>query len=467
MRPRIGLEVHAQLLTKTKLFCSCSADYFGAPPNAHTCPVCLGMPGALPVLNERAVEYALKAALALHCEIPPRSTFARKNYFYPDLPKGYQISQFDEPLAVGGYLDLPTGKRVRIRRVHLEEDAGKLVHTEDGATLVDLNRAGVPLIEIVSEPDLSSPQEARLYMEELRRVLRYLGVCSGDMEEGSLRCDANISVSSNAELGTKVEIKNMNSFRAIEEALQFEVERQRGILERGGTVHQETLLWNEKTGKTEIMRSKEESEDYRYFPDPDLMPVQIDETWRWRVMQSLPELPAQKRARWAKEYQLPEYDIAVLTDERPLAEYFEAVVRLHNQPKEVSNWMMSELLRLVKGSQTTEIPLPPEHFAQVLQMVSAGRINRTVAKEVLEESCRTGKAPEEIVRTKGLAQISDEGALAEIIARVLAEHPKAVADFKSGKEAALGFLQGQVMKATQGKADPTKTREVLLRTLRE
>ncbi len=467
MRPRIGLEVHAQLLTKTKLFCSCSADYFGAPPNAHTCPVCLGMPGALPVLNERAVEYALTAALALHCEIPLRSTFARKNYFYPDLPKGYQISQFDEPLAVGGYLDLPTGKRVRIRRLHLEEDAGKLLHTDDGATLVDLNRAGVPLIEIVSEPDLSSPQEARLYMEELRRILRYLGVCSGDMEEGSLRCDANISVSTNTELGTKVEIKNMNSFRAIEEALQFEVERQRGILERGGTVHQETLLWNEKTGKTESMRSKEESEDYRYFPDPDLVPVQTDETWRGRVMRSLPELPAQKRARWAREYQLPEYDIAVLTDERPLAEYFESVVRLYNQPKEVSNWMMSELLRLVKESQTTEIPLPPEHFAQVLQMVSAGQINRTVAKEVLEESFRTGKAPEEIVRAKGLAQISDERALVEIIARVLAEHPKAVADFKSGKEAALGFLQGQVMKATQGKADPTKTREVLLRTLRE
>lgn len=486
MQTVIGLEVHAQLLTKTKLFCSCSADYFGAPPNAHTCPVCLGMPGALPVLNAQAVEYALKAALALHCEIPPRSTFARKNYFYPDLPKGYQISQFDEPLAVKGYLDLPTGKRVRIRRVHLEEDAGKLLHTEDGASLIDLNRAGVPLIEIVSEPDLSSPEEARLYMEELRRVLRYLGVCSGDMEEGSLRCDANISLSKlrlhrtsspappakasspdEVWLGTKIEIKNMNSFRAVEEALRFEEQRQRELLTRGGTLVQETRLWNEKTGQTEPMRSKEESEDYRYFPDPDLVPLQIDDAWRERVMRSLPELPAQKRTRWAHEYKLPEYDISVLTEERSIAEYFESVVKLYNNPKDVSNWMMSELLRLLKESQTTEIPLMPEHFAHVLQMVSAGQINRTVAKDVIEESFKTGRAPEEIVRVKGLSQISDERALAEIVAKVLAENPKAVADFKSGKEAVLGFLQGQVMKATQGKADPKKTRDVLVHKLRE
>ncbi|MFN4218415.1 MAG: Asp-tRNA(Asn)/Glu-tRNA(Gln) amidotransferase subunit GatB [Candidatus Bipolaricaulia bacterium] len=480
MRTVIGLEVHAQLLTKTKLFCSCSAEYFGAPPNAHTCPVCLGMPGALPVLNAQAVEYALKAALALHCEIPQRSTFARKNYFYPDLPKGYQISQFDEPLAVRGYLDLPRGKRVRIRRVHLEEDAGKLLHTEDGASLIDLNRAGVPLIEIVSEPDLGSPEEARLYMEELRRVLRYLRVCSGDMEEGSLRCDANISLTPHPspsegrgaggegeQLGTKIEIKNMNSFRAVEEALRFEEHRQRELLMRGGALVQETRLWNEKTGQTEPMRSKEESEDYRYFPDPDLVPLQIDDAWRERVMRSLPELPAQKRARWAHEYKLPEYDIAVLTEERPVAEYFESVVKLYNNPKDVSNWMMSELLRLLKESQTTEIPLKPEHFAHVLQMVSAGQINRTVAKDVIEESFKTGKAPEEIVREQGLSQISDERALAEIVAKILAENPKAVADFKAGKEAALGFLQGQVMKATQGKADPKKTRDVLVHKLRE
>lgn len=476
MRTIIGLEVHAQLLTKTKLFCSCSAEYFGAPPNTHTCPVCLGMPGALPVLNEKAVEYALKAALALHCEIPQRSTFARKNYFYPDLPKGYQISQYDEPLAVRGYLDLP--KRVRIRRVHLEEDAGKLLHTEDGVTLVDLNRAGVPLIEIVTEPDLNSPEEARLYMEELRRILRYLGICSGDMEEGSLRCDANISISSPAEpakasspdevwLGTKVEIKNMNSFRAVEEALRFEEHRQREILERSDALIQETRLWNEKTKQTEPMRSKEESEDYRYFPDPDLVPLEIDDAWRERVRRSLPELPAQKRARWAKEYKLPDYDIAVLTEERAIAEYFEAVVTLHPNPKDVSNWMMSELLRLLKESQTTEIPVKPEHFAHVLQMVSVGQITRTVAKDVLEESFRTGKAPDAIVREKGLSQVSDESTLAEIVTKVLAENPKAVADFKSGKEAALSFLQGQVMKATGGKADPQKTRELLLHKLHD
>jgi aspartyl-tRNA(Asn)/glutamyl-tRNA(Gln) amidotransferase subunit B len=464
MRTVIGLEVHAQLLTKTKLFCSCSAEYFGAPPNSHTCPVCLGMPGALPVLNERAVEYALMAALALHCEIPQRSTFARKNYFYPDLPKGYQISQFDEPLAIRGFVELPTGKRVRIRRVHLEEDAGKLLHTETGVSLVDFNRAGVPLIEIVSEPELSSPKEARLYMEELRRILRYLGVCSGDMEEGSLRCDANISVSPDAQLGTKIEVKNMNSFKAVEAALDYEVRRQRQILERGGSVVQETRLWNEKTEETEPMRAKEESEDYRYFPDPDLVPLQIDDSWKQKI--DLPELPAAKRARFVQEYQLPEYDIAVLTEERPIAEYFEAVVKLYQHPKDVSNWMMSELLRLLKEQRSLEIPMKPEHFAQVLQMVRSGQITRTVAKDVIEESFKTGKAPQEIVREKGLGQISDEGLLAEIVTKVLTENPKAVADFRAGKEAALGFLQGQVMKATSGKADPHKVRALLLEKLR-
>jgi aspartyl-tRNA(Asn)/glutamyl-tRNA(Gln) amidotransferase subunit B len=422
------------------------------------------MPGALPVLNERAVEYALMAALALHCEIPQRSTFARKNYFYPDLPKGYQISQFDEPLAIRGFVELPTGKRVRIRRVHLEEDAGKLLHTETGVSLVDFNRAGVPLIEIVSEPELSSPKEARLYMEELRRILRYLGVCSGDMEEGSLRCDANISVSPDAQLGTKIEVKNMNSFKAVEAALDYEVRRQRQILERGGSVVQETRLWNEKTEETEPMRAKEESEDYRYFPDPDLVPLQIDDSWKQKI--DLPELPAAKRARFVQEYQLPEYDIAVLTEERPIAEYFEAVVKLYQHPKDVSNWMMSELLRLLKEQRSLEIPMKPEHFAQVLQMVRSGQITRTVAKDVIEESFKTGKAPQEIVREKGLGQISDEGLLAEIVTKVLTENPKAVADFRAGKEAALGFLQGQVMKATSGKADPHKVRALLLEKLR-
>ncbi len=466
MRTVIGLEVHAQLLTKSKLFCSCAAEYFGAAPNAHTCPVCLGMPGALPVLNERAVEYALKAALALNCQIPRRSKFARKNYFYPDLPKGYQISQYDEPLAVNGYLDLPNGKRVGIRRVHLEEDAGKLLHLADGASLVDLNRAGVPLIEIVSEPHISAPEEAVLYIEELRRILRYIGVCSGDLEAGSLRCDANVSVSPDNRWGTKTEIKNMNSFRAVAEALQFEVERQQSILSRGGTVQQETLLWNADMGKTEPMRTKEEAEDYRYFPEPDLVPLEIDEAWRQSIAASLPELPAVRRRRWAQVYGLPEYDIRILTDEREIADYFESVVACYQRPKEASNWMMSELLRLRKAAPTGEIKISPQSFAQVLQMVESGQINRHTGKEVITEAFQTGKSPEAIVQEKGLTQIADEEALLLAIEQVLAENAKAVADYKSGKEAVVGFLQGQVMKATGGKAEPKKTRELLIQKLK-
>lgn len=467
MRTVIGLEVHAQLLTKTKLFCGCSAEYFGAAPNAHTCPVCLGMPGALPVLNERAVEYALKAALALNCQIPRRSKFDRKNYFYPDLPKGYQISQYDEPLALQGSLELPHGKRVGIRRVHLEEDAGKSLHMGDGSSLVDLNRAGVPLIEIVSEPDMGSPEEARLSLEELRRILRYIGVCSGDLEEGSLRCDANVSVSPDDRWGTKTEIKNMNSFRAVEEALKFEVERQKGILSRGGTVQQETLLWNADTGKTEPMRTKEESEDYRYFPEPDLVPLEIDDAWKEKVLASLTELPAAKRARWQRQYGLPEYDMRLLTEEREIADYFESVVKFYPKPKEVSNWMMSELLRLLKESPTSELKIAAKDFAKVLQMVESGQINRSTGKEVIEEVFKTGKAPEAIVQEKGLTQIADEDALLLAIEKVLAENAKAMADYKSGKEAVVGFLQGQVMKATGGKAEPKKTRELLIQKLKQ
>ena len=469
MRTIIGLEVHAQLLTKTKIFCSCSAEYFGAPPNEHTCPVCLGMPGSLPVLNEKAVEYALKAALALNCEIPKRSKFDRKNYFYPDLPKGYQISQYDEPVAVNGYLEieLPDGttKRVRIRRVHLEEDAGKSIHMPDGCSLVDLNRAGVPLIEIVSEPDLSSPEEARIFMEELRRILRYLGVCSGDLEEGSLRCDANISVNPEGKRGTKTEIKNMNSFRAVEEALKFEVVRQTQILTSGGTVEQATLTWNSDQNKTEVMRSKEEAQDYRYFPDPDLVPLEIDEAWKKKILDAMPELPAAKRTRWKKEFGLPDYDVKILTDELPIATYFERAVKEFPKPKEVSNWILSELLRLLKESPTQELKIPPENFAKVLQMVESGQINRSTGKEVIEEAFKTDRSPEAIVREKGLAQISDEGEIIGAIVQVISENPKALADFKAGKEAVVGFLQGQVMKKTQGKADPKKTRALLIEHL--
>jgi aspartyl-tRNA(Asn)/glutamyl-tRNA(Gln) amidotransferase subunit B len=470
MRIVIGLEIHAQLLTKTKIFCGCSAEYFGAEPNAHTCPVCLGMPGALPVLNEKAVEYALKAALALNCEILSRSKFDRKNYFYPDLPKGYQISQYDEPVAINGCLTLSLAdeqiKNIRIRRLHLEEDAGKSIHMPDGKSLVDLNRAGVPLIEIVTEPDLSSAEEARLYMEELRRILRYIGVCSGDLEEGSLRCDANVSVSADGALGTKTEIKNMNSFRAVEEAIKFEVTRQTEILRSGARVVQATLTWNSEQNKTEIMRTKEEAQDYRYFPDPDLVPLEIADSWKKKILAELPELPQAKRVRWKKEFGLPDYDIDILADELPIALYFESAVKAYPKPKEVSNWMLSELLRLLKESQSKELTIAPIDFVSVLKMVESGQINRSTGKEVLEEAFKTGKAPEAIVNEKGLGQISDESKLIEAISQTLIENAKAVSDFKSGKEAVIGFLQGQVMKKTQGKADPKKTRELLIEHLK-
>lgn len=473
MRTVIGLEIHAQLLTKTKLFCGCSADYFGKPPNTNTCPVCLGMPGALPVLNQQAVEYALKAALALNCQIPERSKFDRKNYFYPDLPKGYQISQYDEPLAINGFLDieaaaLPHGqtKRVGVRRVHLEEDAGKLIHKESGS-LVDFNRAGVPLIEIVTEPDLSSPAEAKAFMEELRRILRYIGVCSGDMEEGSLRCDANISVSLDEKLGTKTEIKNMNSFRAVEDALAFEEDRQKKILLAGGQIEKATLGWNADAGRVEPQRTKEEAEDYRYFPEPDLVPLEIGDSWKQGIKESLPELPAQRRKRWREAYKLPDYDVKILTEEKALADYFDAVVlslrrcRAAVPPKEVSNWMMSELLRLVKEDEMSLRRCRPSEFAWVLRMVGEGKINRNTGKEVIEGAFKTGKPPQKIIEERGLSQISDEAALSAIADEVIKENPKQVEDLLAGKQPVLQFLIGQMMKKTKGRADPKKAAEIL------
>jgi len=460
MKTVIGLEIHAQLLTDTKLFCDCSADYFGKEPNTNTCPVCLGMPGTLPVLNERAVEYGVRAALALNCEIPERSKFDRKNYFYPDLPKGYQISQFDEPLAINGHLYVGENK-IRIRRVHLEEDAGKLIHQTGNYSSVDLNRVGVPLIEIVTEPDVQTPEEARSFMEKLRQLLRYIEVCSGDMEKGSLRCDANISLSENGELGTKTEVKNMNSFRAVEKALKFEEERQEKLLNKGEKIEQVTLGWNAEKEEARLMRSKEEAHDYRYFPEPDLVPLKIDEEWREEILGQLPELPDEKRDRWATDYDLPEYDIEVLTEDKQIATYFENAVEKYGSPKAVSNWMMSELFRILKLPDAQLEDVSPADFAYLVELANKGEINNNTAKEVLEDAFVNNKSPKQIIEDQGLKRISDVGTLEEKIDEVLSENQDAVQDYKNGNEKVLGFLIGQLMGKTGGKADPNKAREIL------
>ncbi len=462
----IGLEIHARLRTRTKLFCGCRADQFDAPPNTHTCPVCLGMPGALPVLNKRVVDLAIRAALAFHCKIGERSIFARKNYFYPDLPKGYQISQYDEPLAGGGRVELELNgrsRRVGIQRLHLEEDAAKLIH-EGGRSLVDFNRAGVPLIEIVTEPEIHSPREAKDFLKKIRQILRYIGVSQVDMEKGEFRCDANISLSLEAKEGTRTEIKNMNSFRAVEEALAFEEGRQRELLLQGRPVERWTLDWDATKGRAVPMRSKEESEDYRYFPEPDLVPLVIDLRWQDELRETLPELPEERRRRWREQFKLPEYDIELLTEERKIADYFEEAARHYPRPKEISNWMMSELLRMAPDERTA---IEPADFAHILRLVDEGRINRTTGKELIAAVIRTGKSPEELIAEGNLLQISDAGALAQTVAAVLADNPQAVADYKGGREQALGFLLGQVMRKTQGKADPQAARRILLERLRD
>jgi aspartyl-tRNA(Asn)/glutamyl-tRNA(Gln) amidotransferase subunit B len=458
----IGLEVHVELLTRTKAFCSCPNE-FGSEPNTNVCPICLALPGALPVLNRSLLEYAVKAGLALNCKIAPYSKFDRKNYFYPDLPKAYQISQYDLPICRDGYLDVDADgqiRRVGINRVHMEEDAGKLLHGEGQAdySLVDLNRGGVPLLEIVTEPDLRSPEEARLFLESLKSILQYLGVSDCKMEEGSLRCDANISLrpAGTDILNTKVEIKNMNSFRAVQRALEGEVERQHLLYETGESVVQETRGWDDSKGDTVVMRSKEEASDYRYFPDPDLVPIVLSPEDVGRIRDELPELPLARKQRFIEEYGLPDYDAGVLTASRDLADYFEECVRLYPDAKAVSNWVMVELLRLLNAENldVSESKLTPSHLAEMLQLIDKGTISGKIAKTVFEEIFATGKKASVVVAEKGLVQISDEDELTRIVDTVLADHPEVVEDYRSGKKKALGFLVGQVMKQTKGKANP-------------
>ena len=471
----IGLEVHAQLLTDSKLFCPC-ATTFQADPNDQTCPVCLGLPGVLPVLNRQAVELTMRTGLAMQGTVAALNRFARKNYFYPDLPKGYQISQFEEPLIEGGCLDIEvdgTIRRVRLNRIHLEEDAGKSIHGENLAdpskSYVDLNRTGVPLMEIVSDPDLRSPEEARAYLQRLKTILEYLDVCDGNMEEGSLRCDANVSLrqAGTDTLGTRTEIKNLNSFRNVQQAIAYEMERQRDVLDNGGRVVQETRLFDAGRGVTLPMRSKEEAHDYRYFPEPDLVPLQIEPDWVECVRQSIPELPDARRQRFVSQYGLPAYDADVLVASRAMADYFEATVEAFPQPKVVSNWVMGDLLRELNHADHSpdEAPVTPAHLAELLRLIDDGTISGKIAKTVFEDMYRTGKRPGDIVAEQGLVQMSDSDALQEVIGQVVAEHPEQVAAYRAGKEKLLGFFVGQTMKATQGKANPAMVNTLLKQLL--
>jgi aspartyl-tRNA(Asn)/glutamyl-tRNA(Gln) amidotransferase subunit B len=468
----IGLEVHAQLKTKTKIFCSCSTA-FGAPPNTHTCPVCLGMPGVLPVLNKKVVEYTMRMALATGCKIESESRFARKNYFYPDLPKGYQISQYELPIAQHGHVDVEGNwdhYRIGITRIHMEEDAGKLNHdTGRPVSWVDFNRTGVPLIEIVSEPDIRSPQAAGAYLRQLRSIVRYLGICDGNLEEGSFRCDANVSIRPKGSdtFGTRTEIKNLNSFKHVEKALQYEINRQKEVLADGGAVAQETRLWDPAKNRTDSMRSKEEAHDYRYFPDPDLLPLVIDEDWIETVRKNLPELPAEKKKRFVAEYGLPPYDAEILTSDRDLAQYFENCLQGFNQPKPVSNWIMGSLLGLLnaEGKSIDQTPISAPDLARLLKLIDNGTISGKIAKTVFDEMAKSGKSPQSIVEDKGLVQISDSSAIEDIISKVLAGCSAEVEAYRNGKTKLLGFFVGQVMKETRGKANPKMVNEILKRKL--
>jgi aspartyl-tRNA(Asn)/glutamyl-tRNA(Gln) amidotransferase subunit B len=470
--PVIGLEIHAQLLTDTKIFCTCSTK-FGGEPNSHACPICMGMPGVLPVLNKKVVEYAMKMSLATRCKINETCNFARKNYFYPDLPKGYQISQYAYPLAEHGHVDIETNggkKRIGITRIHMEEDAGKLLHDEHNpSSYVDLNRTGVPLIEIVSEPDMRNAEEAAAYLKRLHEILVYLEICDGNMEEGSFRCDANVSLRPRGEeaFGTRAELKNMNSFRNVQRALEYEIKRQRYLLDDGQEVIQETRLWDDAQGVTHSMRGKEEAHDYRYFPDPDLVPIVISDTWIDEVKNDLPELPLEKRERFVSVYQIPPYDAGVLTSSRSLADYFEAVARVSGKPKVASNWIMGDVLRFLNEDKKDikACPVSPESLAEMILLIEEGAISGKMAKEVIEDMYRTGRGPRQIVEEKGLVQITDEGALKKAIEEVLAANPGQLEQYRDGREKLFGFFVGQVMKATRGKANPALVNTLLKKML--
>lgn len=468
----IGLEVHAELSTKTKIFCSCPTE-FGGEPNTHCCPVCMAMPGALPVLNKKVVEYAIKAGLATNCDIARISKNDRKNYFYPDLPKSYQISQFDMPLCTKGYVEIETEdgpKKIGLVRIHIEEDAGKLNHDEFGrGSLVDLNRSGVPLIEIVSEPDMRSTKEVESYLKKLKSILEYIEVSDCKMQEGSLRADVNVSVrkKGDKEFGTRTEMKNMNSFRSITRAIEYEAMRQVEVIEQGGKIYQETLRWDEVSGKTFSMRDKENAQDYRYFPEPDLGIIKISDEMIENIKKTLPEMPESRKERYIKEFKLPEYDSNILTSSKYLSDLFEKATEKCHNPKAVSNWIMTDITRILneKEQEPNDIPFKAEDLGKLVELIDKGTISSKIAKQVLEEMFENPKDPEDIIREKGWIQISDEGAIKEVVTKILEANPASIADFKAGKDRALGFLVGQAMKETRGKANPQMLNKMFLEEL--
>lgn len=469
----IGLEIHIQMNTRSKMFCSCPVEY-GESPNEFTCPVCTGMPGVLPVINKKAVELALKTALALRAKINLKSILARKNYFYPDLPKNYQISQYENPLAEGGYLIIESEnglKRINLVRVHIEEDAGKLIHTEGEESLVDLNRAGTPLMEIVTRPDISSPKEAGIFLRELRKLMRYLEVSNADMEKGQLRCDANISVRKKGEekLGKKTEIKNINSFKFVEKALEYEMERQIQTILEGGEIIQETRLFDPVSGKTRSMRSKEEAHDYRYFPEPDLLPLIISQEWIEEIKKEIPEMPLERKMRFMRDYNLTPYDAGILTEDREIADYYEKVIKCGTDPKKASNWIIVEIFKIMKdkGVGIKELKISPENLAELIRLIDEGKISGTAGKEVLQICAETGKKPEEIILEKNMVLIGDRGEIEKIARKIVEANPDEVKKYLSGKDKIIGWFVGQVMKETKGKADPKIVNEIVRKVLDE